>query len=333
MPPGGVLATGRLAGDRVAVDDAAGAARLLSKGAVGTQRPVGTLGLDLDLAEAAWCVAEGRLAVADGATTLGFADLLARGAAATQAEYLAYRDLRERGLVARATPAGHLAVWPRGADSGEPAFHLRPFGDGASLGLADLAQAAGQGDALAVVDADGAVTHYQASLAAPAGDVPAGDLPRAKGIVLADRVLVADAAAAKAYHQREFVGTLQGSNLFLSFVEAEALRRRGVLAVPAGVAENGEARRLLPAHLALRAAGVVPKSGLKFGTHLRAYRGAPDDGHAEWLVHCAIPGEDLAWSAVARGVRLAHGVRKEFLVAIPGDDGGVRFARLAWFRP
>lgn len=332
--PSTILATGRLDGDHVVVTDPMQAARLHHKGSAGATDPSGKL--TLTLVEAAWSMAEGRLAVLDGKSPLTFAELLAKGSAGghrTEADYLAYRDLRERGLVVRPTGPGSFAVWPRGTGQGDPAFHVRACSDGDGLPLPDLLAAATAKDVLCVADADGAVTHYQASLAQPAGEVPEGDLPRAKGVVLSDRVLVAEPAAADAYARREFLGTRHPGGLVLSFVEAEALRRRGVLAVPAGLPErNPEAARVLPVHLALRAKGAVPKSGFRFGTHLRAYRNAPDDGHAEWLVHCGLQDETLPWSALSRGVRLAHGVRKAFLVAIPGPDGPV-FAQLAWFRP
>jgi tRNA-intron endonuclease len=327
------LANGRLAGDHVLIDDAAAAQRLSSRCTVGV--PDAAAPLRLTLVEAAWAVADGKLAVHDGKRMLALADLLASGPAPgprTEVGYLVYRDLRERGLVARPVGPSRYAVWPRGTDQGDPAFHVQACSDADGLAVADLGQAALENRVLAVADADGAITHYRAALDAPTGAVPDGDLPRAKGAVLGDRVLVSDAGAAEAYNKREFLGTRQGPELFLSFVEAEALRRRGILAIKPGLADSGDAALLLPIHLALRAAGAVPKSGFKFGTHMRAYRGDPEDGHAEWLVHCAAARETLPWSALSRGVRLAHGVRKKFLVAIPAD-GGPLFASLAWHRP
>lgn len=341
-PAAGSLANGRLVGDRVVIEDAAQAARVKSRTSAGKDRPGGSL--ELALVEAAWLAADGRLAVrdADGTMSLSFAELLAKGGGSAgeqdaghraEADYLAYRDLRERGLVVRPTGPGRFQAWPRGTDSGPAAFAMRASSDADGLPVADLLAAAKARDVLCVADADGSVTHYQAALAKPAGDVPEGDLPRAKGAVLADRVLVADPTAAAAYQQREFLGTPQPGGLLLSFVEAEALRRRGVLSVPAGLAGKApESARILQAHLALRAAGAVPKSGFRFGTHVRAYRAAPADGHAEWLVHCAGAGETLPWPSLSRGVRLAHGVRKSFLVAIP-DGEGIVFAQLGWYRP
>jgi tRNA-intron endonuclease len=334
-PRTSVLATGRLDGDRAVVADPAQASRLHAKGSVGTPGPAGQL--SLGLVEAAWSVDEGRLALLRDGKPLALADILALGAGGghrTETEYIVYRDLRDRGLVVRPAAPGRLAVWPRGTDQGDAQFQVHACSDRDGLDPGLLLEAAASRSILSVADADGAVTHYQAALDTPGGDVPMGDLPRAKGAVLADRVLVSDPAAAQAYHQREFLGTRHGAALFLSFTEAETLRRRGVLSAPAGLVQGAHAERLLAAHSALRRGGAVPKSGFKFGTDLRAYRSAPDDGHAEWLVHCAADGEPLPWSALSRGVRLSHGVRKKFLVALPGPEGdGPTFAHLAWFRP
>jgi tRNA-intron endonuclease, archaea type len=120
------------------------------------------------------------------------------------------------------------------------------------------------------------------------------------------------------------------AGLVLSFTEAEALRRRGVLDIPSlesRAAVQPHFKRTLAVFEALRRRGVVAKSGFKFGTHLRGYEGAPDEGHAKWLVQC-VGEEPLHWSDLARAIRVAHGVRKAFLLA-----NGDSFLRLSWFKP
>lgn len=330
-------ARGRLEGDRVRVDDVAEANRLHNKGHVG--RPLSGNALELSLVEAVHAVESGRLVVHDGDRRLGVPELLELGAAAgaeVEVQALCYHDLRERGLVVRhAADADRFDVWPRGAGPrDEPWFTDRPQAERAGVRASGLLGAAGQ--VLSVVDEDGAVTHYRVDEAAAAGGVPEGDLPRAAGVPLQDRVVVADAAAAAAYHTREHLGTPHGELLVLSFTEAQRLRDRGVLDVP-DLTERAAARqhhfaRTLPVYTALRQSGVVARSGFKFGTHLRGYRQDPGQGHAQWLVHCAAPDEVLHWSELSRAVRLAHGVRKSFLVAVP-HGGRIRFLELSWFRP
>ncbi len=328
--------TGRLDGENVFVDDAREASRLHGRFAVGT--PVGDA-LRLSLVEAAWCLAQDRFAVEEKGSPVGLGDLLGRGRDdRVEVDYLCYQDLRERGLLARPGDGpGEFRVWPRGASlKDRSVYAVRAVAERAPVAVEALAAAAERGDVVAVVDEDGAVTHYRVAVGAPEGENPPGDLPAAGGVALHDRILVTEPKAVAAWHGAEFLGTPGPGGLFLSLVEAEALRRRGVLAAGDDVAERGREGQadfslLLSAYEALRSRGVVVKSGFRFGTHLRGYRGDPGAGHAEWLIH-ATDGHGLRWSDVSRGVRLAHGVRKSFALAWV-RPGAVRFLEMAWFRP
>ncbi|HUR61093.1 MAG TPA: hypothetical protein VM286_01845 [Candidatus Thermoplasmatota archaeon] len=318
-----------LAGDHVLVADVAQAARLHQKSAVGDPQPDGSL--RLALAEAAWLCTQGRLEVPGGA-----AALLARGASRgnrTEVAFLVYGDLRSRGLVARPEGRG-FRVWPRGeGPPAAPAYDVQVAAEADLVdGQALLALVRSRG-VLAVVDSDGGITHYQVEPEAPAGTMPVTRLPHATGVPLAERVLVADPEAARAYAKQEFLGTPSPAGLVLSLTEAVALARRGALDVP-GIEARAAGLPALPAYMALRDAGVVVKSGFRFGTHLRGYEGDPEAGHALWLIHCLAPGGEMHWSEMSRAIRLAHGVRKRFLVAVPGPSGSApTFVGLAWFKP
>lgn len=331
------LAEGVLDGEQVVVRDVAQANRLHNKAAAGTPQPGNAL--RLTRVEAAYCVAMGWLQVQASAQPVLFSSLLAPGAGGhrTDVDYIAYRDLRERGFVVRpANPPGRFDVLPRGATQGAAAFHVVACADGdAVTGDFLLAQAQAK-TILAVVDGDGALTHYALDVAEPAGKVPPQPLPRAHGAWLADRVLVLDDAARAAY-AGQHLGTAHGNGTFLSLLEAAALVEQGHLTLD-DAAAFAKARTaqldaaVVATYQALRQRGVVAKSGFRFGTHLRGYPANPDDEHAPWLIHCAPAAANLGWSTLSRGVRLAHGVRKEFLVAVarPND---LAFLRLAWFRP
>lgn len=331
------VAHGHLQGDGVVVEDAAEANRLHQKGWLGTPRPGNTL--HLHLVEAAYAVEQGRLEVRSDGAVLGLEDLLAQGAgeAGLEVQVLAYRDLRERGLVVRPDPAGGHLVWRRGqGPKAAPWFRQLPVAERDPARVRSLMDQAGEEPVLSIVDEEGSVTHYHLAPEHPLGQAAVPDLPRAEGVVLADRVLVTDAQAADAYHRQAHMGTPYGPRLVLSFTEAEWLRRRGDLRLPDDLPRRAAARqhhfdRTWPVYEALRAAGVVPRSGFRFGTHLRAYRGAPDAGHAQWLFQAVHPDDTLHWSELSRGVRLAHGVRKRFCLAVASDP--VRFLHLEWFRP
>ncbi len=76
----------------------------------------------------------------------------------------------------------------------------------------------------------------------------------------------------------------------------------------------------------LRLRGFVLKTGFKFGTHFRLYfPGAkPTLGQEEWMhsrhvIHIFPRETKLIISEWARAIRVAHGVKKTFILAIPGQ--------------
>lgn len=312
---------GRLDGNTVLVPEPL-ASRLHARHLVGD---LGPKGLRLSLVEAAWCMLGGRLSV-EGITSAG--GLLERGDAQTEAQHLVYADLRERGLVVRHAGAS-LAVLPRGAGlDAKPLYTVRPFSERTPVAVADVV--AHIGGILAVVDDDGAVTYERVDQVAPVGTRPIGKLPPAEGRPLTDRVLV-EASGIREAWANEGIGVAHGSGLVLSLVEAEHLRKRGVLKLATKAKVSAELARLVTVHEAVRATGALCKSGFKFGTHFRAYRDDPDEAHAEWLIQAVASDAELAWSDLSRAVRLAHGVRKTFLLAVAAPK--VSFLALSWFRP
>ena len=85
-----------------------------------------------------------------------------------------------------------------------------------------------------------------------------------------------------------------------------------------------------------RDAGYVVKTGFKFGTHFRIYfPGAKPGGGKEWVhskhvLHVFPRKSSLLISEWARAIRVAHSVKKTFILAIPGKGkvkkGAVDFA-------
>src|SRR5688572_2506294 len=107
---------GRLDGSGVVVADPGEANRLYNRHSVGV--PQSGNHLLLSLVEAAWCVEGGRIEVQEASKPLDLPGLLERGAkegGRAEVEFLAYRDMRERGLVVRHGLAdGEFSVWQRG---------------------------------------------------------------------------------------------------------------------------------------------------------------------------------------------------------------------------
>jgi tRNA-intron endonuclease len=89
----------------------------------------------------------------------------------------------------------------------------------------------------------------------------------------------------------------------------------------------------LAAYRELRGRSLVVKTGFKYGAHFRAYPRSPEHSHARYLVQAAPATHIASWVEVAGGVRVAQGVRKEFLVAGVRPDAQVRFLSLERIRP
>ena len=77
-----------------------------------------------------------------------------------------------------------------------------------------------------------------------------------------------------------------------------------------------------------RLCGFVVKTGFKFGTHFRLYfpGASPNLENAKWMhskhvVHAFPRSTRLLISEWARAIRVAHGVKKTFILAIPGAKG------------
>ncbi|MGB0653494.1 MAG: hypothetical protein ACPGQL_09870, partial [Thermoplasmatota archaeon] len=280
--------------------------------------------LALTCVEAAYAVEKGRLVV-EG---LGLGDLidLADG---TDVPFLVYRDLRERGLTVRHGDSGELEVWERGSTPPQAAaYRVWVSQEHDEIVAGDLADRQEAGIALvAVVDDDGMVTYYGLDAIAPQGRGEGASTGQVQGRTFGAQVLV-DEPGSVANCAAGHLGTPFGEARLLSPLEARWLQAEGRMdSLP--VAEVPEA--LEAVYHALRASGVVALSGFRFGTHLRGYQGDPDEGHAPWLIQAAADQDVVAWSHLSRAVRLAHGVRKAFLLAVVGSS--VRFIQMDWRRP
>ncbi|MEM5828447.1 MAG: tRNA-intron lyase [Candidatus Aenigmatarchaeota archaeon] len=82
---------------------------------------------------------------------------------------------------------------------------------------------------------------------------------------------------------------------------------------------------LLSVYKDWRDRGYIVKSGFKFGTHFRVYfpGASPLKSGKEWIhskhvIHVFPKNVEMQTSELARAIRVAHGVRKTFIMAIPG---------------
>jgi tRNA-intron endonuclease, archaea type len=340
--------------------DAAEAASIYAKGFFGTLEEDGTL--RLDRYEAVYLSEMGRAELRGrGGRPVAWPEAFRRAVRAEAGfpvRYLVYRDLRQRGYVVRSGPPPvAFSVLPRGGTLHktpsrywvEALSEREPFDLARIVQLAERAQAARKVLWLGVVDEESDLTYYRLRRPAPTGAVlPSPLAAPTEGWLSVDRVTVHDPHAVEGLGKLLAYGSRVGGRLELSLLESAYLAGEGQLAVrdtksgrrvPLEQLQR-RARRLDPrfgerlaAYRDLRGRRLVVKTGFKYGSHFRAYPRNPENAHARYLVQ-ALPDRHVAsWPEIAGAVRVAQGVRKEFLVASVARETEVRFLSLERIRP
>jgi tRNA-intron endonuclease len=344
----------------VRFEDVAESSSIYAKGYFGT--PVAEGGLTLDRYEAVYLAEMGRAEVATAAgRPTPWPEIFRRAVrndSGFAVRYLVYRDLRQRGYVVRATPPPvAFSVLPRGGTLHktpsrywvEALSERVPFDLGRLFDLADRSQSAKKLLLLAVVDEESDLTYYRVRRSTPSGALQPTPLAvPTEGWLSDDRVTVHVPAAVDELGRTLAYGSRIGDRLELSLLEAVYLVDSGQLtlrdaksgrAVPPDRLER-RARRLDPrfqerraAYRELRGRKLVVKTGFKYGAHFRAYPRNPEHAHAKYLVQAVPATHRTAWPEIAGGVRVAQGVRKEFVLAGVSPDAKVRFLSLERIRP
>lgn len=344
----------------VRVDDPVEASQVYAKGFFGTL--ASGAGLTLDRYEAVYLSEMSRVDLrGPGGRTVAWPTVFRRAVRADPGfavRYLVYRDLRQRGYVVRASPPPvAFTVLPRGGVLHktpsrywiEAISERVPFDLAHLFDLAERAQTAKKLLLLGLVDEESDLTYYRVRRPTPTGALPSRALSHpAEGWLSEDRVTVHDPAAVVELGKQLAYGSRVGDRLELSLLEAAYLGSTHQLSlrdsksgrrVPLDRLER-RARRLEPlfferlaAFRDLRERALVVKTGFKYGAHFRAYPRSPDHSHARYLIRAAPASHVASWPEVAGGVRVAQGVRKEFLIAGVRPDSQVRFLSLERVRP
>jgi tRNA-intron endonuclease len=271
--------------------------------------------------------------------------------------YLVYRDLRQRGYVVRSGPPPFpFSLLPRGGTLGKTpsrffvsAFSERtPFSLPALRERLDACRGAKRGLLLGVVDEESDLTFYRAREVEPRGTHQPPPLPSpVEAWFFGDRVSLLSPTEPPGLPVGEGYGSRVGQRLELSLLEAWYLAEEGRLRFrdPDGtdlapsvfqhraLAIEPDLPLRLPVYRHLRSVGLLPKTGFKYGAHFRAYERAPESSHARYLVHVVPPDWATPWPEVARAIRLAQGVRKQFLLAEQSGGGTPRYVHLERTRP
>ena len=267
--------------------------------------------------------------------------------AVSEVDFFVYKDLRDRGFylspVADTDEQTDFVVFPRGDGPWDDtvAYRIRAISERTDLSAASLQSFASSSTAgtavLAVVDEESEVTYLELGEGAVSGATH-HEIPPVTGELLADRVVVWEPPAP--LHEKGFYGQRldqAGDPVQLSLIEAAYLAGEGTLDIEhsgdrtaeAAINERGRAvegdrfDRRARVYTALRTAGVVPKTGFKFGADFRTYEdveSVDDLGHSELLVRVLSDAHVFEPRDLALDVRLAHGVRKRMVFAL-ADEG------------
>lgn len=290
----------------------------------GYGEPIDGSAIRLAPVEAAYLLYRGDLPPVDGRRFSAFLEGEEDPSLLTR--FLAYKDLRERGFYL--APRGdRFDVFERGSSraDGDVAYRVRPVAEHRLVPLATVTA-----DVLAIVDEEGEVGYVEVGTYEPSGTLEAPPWTDLPAVRVGERVVVPDPPSAlyRAYFYGQPIEgrTADAGPLQLGLVEATYLADRGILDLSARdllaharEVEGDAVDRRLAVYRALRDAGAVPKTGLKFGTDFRVYHDFDDIdamGHSDVLVRVLDPTVRRRPAELALDVRLAHGVGKRMVFAL-----------------
>ncbi len=348
---------GIVKGDKVLVEDEAEGSKLYNRGYFG--KPLSGGGIELDLLEAIYLYEAGRLDVAHDGSQMDHEKLLKLGIRHVddfEIKYLVFREMRLRGYVVKdELDIPDFLVYPRGGGPKVTPYQYwlmaiseqTPFSIGEVSALMQRIESIRKKLIMGLVDEEGDITYYECKRMEPKGKIISEKAENPiRAVLLNDRVII-ESDEGRFLQQSEFFGKIIWETLQLSLIEAYFLAERGDIFI-----ENGKTgRKIKPATLLkkakqaqsdftlrynvykdLKARGVLVKTGFKYGSHFRAYQGEPDSHHARFLVHGIAEDFSTSWQELSRIVRLAHGVKKEIVLArVLNDD--VEYFRFMRIRP
>lgn len=83
----------------------------------------------------------------------------------------------------------------------------------------------------------------------------------------------------------------------------------------------------------MRARGLVPRPGLKFGADFAVYQQGPGLDHSPYVITALPRGSDLTAIELVRAGRLATSVRKKFVIATIHSTNEISYFGFVWQKP
>ena len=312
--------------------------------------------LELHPVEALYLVEERKLRVKENGEVLDEEGLFSRFASIDsrfEQRFVVYRDLRKRGYKINC----FHELREKGLD-----YYLKPkredqkdifavsINEREEFNIKDVLSYLRSLDPLieelwmAVVDEEGDITYYKVYEVKPKGNLKDVENIRCRGSLLKHLVIVKEREVGKELSRQAFYGNLTDSGLTLSLIEAlhlldrevldvysrdEKIDREDIIKIARSFQRDFEIRYKV--YKDLKEKGLCVKTGYKFGTHFRAYERDPNRYHAEYLIDAVTDSFKSSWSNISRGVRLAHSVRKLYVLAVLSEK--IRYVGMERIRP
>jgi len=197
---------------------------------------------------------------------------------------------------------------------------------------------------IGVVDEEGEVTYYRIEEMEPKGKFEDVKGLHCRGILLRDLVIVKARGDEKKLFEEGFYGSLSNGEISISLIEALHLMENGILEVyqHERKLDFSELIRISKTYQPdietryrvykdLKERNMCVKTGYKFGTHFRVYERDPRRYHAEYLIDVVEPDFRSTWPNMSRGIRLAHSVRKMYVLAVVSDK--IRYISMERIKP
>jgi len=302
-------------------------------------------GLRLSPVEALYLIYRGRIEIPD----YDFDSLLTKFSedAHMLRSFMVYRDLRERGYVVQTGPHD-FRIFRRGEKpgKGESQYMLRVLSERDLIDFTvvrDEVQTTlhmRKQHVLAVVDDEFEITYYEVKIQ-KLPSLEAKPVPSPSTGILSSISAIINSGTDSGYDQAFYGKRLDESRIVLATVETAYLLEQGLITLDQeGKGMNPETYlsmikssdpemdQKIAVYRHLRSLNYIPKTGYKFGHHLRAYIG--NKIHSEMLIQAIGQGETLPMNSISRSVRMAHSVKKKMLFASIHAEGIVyiEFARI-----
>ncbi|MCK4902343.1 MAG: tRNA-intron lyase [Thermoplasmatales archaeon] len=323
---------GEIIGNNIIVKKPKDVGRLFTKSHFG--KPLSGGSLELDLIEGVFLLEEEKIKIKKGKKEIDFEALISLASKKIphfEIKYLVFKDLRKRGHAIHLFEKDKIITFNQIKNK----FYVIAFSERDELDLkkmkTTIKSITKNGKALwiAIVDEEGDITYYDASLLDIKGKIKKHKFPKGRCVMLDNRSIVFDKKLARVLFEKEFFGKPFGEWLQISFVETLYLNKKGIVEITTSGSKKiskqkvkeiiskkqSDINQRLVVFEDLKKRGLIVKTGFKFGSHFRAYTKGPDETHAEYLIHVVSSDFKSIWEEISRAVRLAHSVNKEICLA------------------